>query len=102
VDLAYYVAVWRLAKDYHSGQGSKGYRYVCIADDKISNDIFADCYTDYVFGSSKICRIRWTLHAVVNGGYTLEEAEISWQRMLLFRKRVAFWLKTLRKYRWSL
>jgi hypothetical protein len=99
VDLAYYVAVWRLTKDYYSGQGSKGYRYACIADDKIRADLFSSYYDNLVFANSRNAAKYW--YRISANKSTTQMVE-GWYEIVKLRKRVAFWLKTLRKYRWSL
>lgn len=78
-ELAYLTAVYKLGRDYHSGQWSKGYRLLCIADQRARRQ-------------------------GISLGRIVEQLETDrlYKKGCRFRQLVAFWLFNLRKHRTEL
>lgn len=83
-DVAYHWAIYRLCRDYHSGQSSKGYRLLCIADQRFQRD-----HSRY--GYSSLGKID----EMYCGRFTITRKSFT-------RKRMAFYLRKLMKFRNSL
>lgn len=78
--LAYLTVVYMLGSRYHSGQWSRGYRLACLASERAKRE-----------------------HSGLDLGRMCEQlrAHAPFQSKS-FRARVAFYLRKLRKYRYSL
>lgn len=81
--IAYLYVCYRLGRDYHSGQSSRGYKLLCQAMDRCQQ---------YHPGIS-FDRMDCCLSSPIGFVYPKNCA---------FRKLVAFYLNKLRKYRWEL
>lgn len=79
--LAYLTAIYKLGLQYHSGQWSKGYRLLCIADKRAKK-----------------------YHSALDLGRIVENLDSHkfYRKGDKFRNLVAFYLNALRKYRKSL
>jgi hypothetical protein len=77
-ELAYLYVVWRLGRDYHSGQWSRGYRILCLAEHRCAREWRGIHSLDCVDRELK-----------EHAAYVKPE----------FRSYVAFWLRRMRHSR---